>query len=193
MTDRAPASHTETRGNMTTPSGIRRINFERIEGCVFYDDLAQRLHVMWKIFTPVWRIVGEFITLGTLYNDMGIDCMEINGIQGVNLTRQWTRVAARGIARITLRGFSFFLFYLLYPEISSNVWEENVNILLAKMLTSIWFKNVWKRGSVSGAPWPVLSQSQCSPRGPIMPRIRLGRNISAAAAAGRINIGPGRK
>ena len=37
---------------------------------------------MYKIFTPVWRIVGEFITLGTLYNDMGIDCMEINGIQG---------------------------------------------------------------------------------------------------------------
>ena len=29
------------------------------------------------------------------------------------------------------------LFYLLYPEISSNVREENVNILLAKMLTSI--------------------------------------------------------
>ena len=40
---------------------------------------------------------------------MGIDCMEINGIQGVNLTRQWTRVAARGIARITLRGFLSFI------------------------------------------------------------------------------------
>ena len=37
---------------------------------------------MCRIYTPVWRIVGEFITLGTLYNDMGIDCMEINGIQG---------------------------------------------------------------------------------------------------------------
>ena len=34
-----------------------------------------------RIFTPEYRIVGEFITLGTLYNDMGIDCMEINDIQ----------------------------------------------------------------------------------------------------------------
>ena len=37
--------------------------------------------MMCRIYTPVWRIVGEFITLGTLYNDMGIDCMEINDIQ----------------------------------------------------------------------------------------------------------------
>ena len=41
---------------------------------------------MCRIYTPVWRIVGEFITLGTLYNDMGIDCMEINGIQGGQIT-----------------------------------------------------------------------------------------------------------
>ena len=62
---------------------------------------------MCRIYTPVWRIVGEFITLGTLYNDMGIDCMEINGIQGGRIKpktrqRQWTRGSVRGIAGITL-------------------------------------------------------------------------------------------
>ena len=41
-----------------------------------------------RIFTPEYRIVGEFITLGTLYNDMGIDCMEINDIQ-ITHDRGW--------------------------------------------------------------------------------------------------------
>ena len=60
---------------------------------------------MCRIYTPVWRIVGEFITLGTLYNDMGIDCMEINGIQGAGRLHQAETVDQRlgqGIAGITL-------------------------------------------------------------------------------------------
>ena len=67
-----------------------------------------------KIFTPVWRIVGEFITLGTLYNDMGIDCMEINGIQD-----QTTPVSGpearpgQGDSEDHTSGVS--LFYLLLP------------------------------------------------------------------------------
>ena len=47
------------------------------------------------LYTPVWRIVGEFITLGTLYNDMGIDCMEINGIQGAARLHQTETVDQR--------------------------------------------------------------------------------------------------
>ena len=151
---------------------------------------------MWKIFTPVWKIVGEFITLGTLYNDMGIDCMEINDIQ-ITTDRERMLDQRRGRGNQTKGGFSLSVSLrnstLFHSQFQMVQEEENVNILFAKMLTSIWFKNVWKRGSVSGALWPVLSQSQNSPRGPLMLRIRLGRNISAAAAAGRINIGAGRK
>lgn len=91
---------------------------------------------MCKIFTPGWRIVGEFITLGTLYNDMGIDCMEINGASRADYLHQ-TVDQSRGQGDCEDHTSGVSLFYLLYPEISSNVREENVNILLAKMLTSI--------------------------------------------------------
>ena len=65
---------------------------------------------MYKIFTPVWRIVGEFITLGTLYNDMGIDCMEINGIQGQTTPDSGPEARPGGF-----RGSHFGGFSLLSP------------------------------------------------------------------------------
>ena len=89
-----------------------------------------------KIFTPEYRIVGEFITLGTLYNDMGIDCMEINDIQ---ITpdrgyRGWAgewRGSTQGGLSALLRNST-----LLHSQFQMFA-EENVNILFAKMLTSI--------------------------------------------------------
>ena len=74
---------------------------------------------MYKIFTPVWRIVGEFITLGTLYNDMGIDCMEINGIQGQTTPDSGPEARPGGFRGSHFGGGS--LFYLLYPENTPNV------------------------------------------------------------------------
>ena len=60
-----------------------------------------------RIFTPEYRIVGEFITLGTLYNDMGIDCMEINDIQ-ITPDRERLQRLGGGIVWIKPRGFVCF-------------------------------------------------------------------------------------
>ena len=70
MSDRAPASQLSRVNNVSTQAR------ELLTFVPYFHHNSIFTHG-----SQHGRIVGEFITLGTLYNDMGIDCMEINDIQ----------------------------------------------------------------------------------------------------------------